>query len=192
MLEFSSGLLYFGEQIEQQTMRAVHFFRNKKNSKCFPFTSKAASGYFGQILWYWTNGTTLHFNISTLACTIEASRKLPAAAVKLPPVTCGNRRQSLPAEYFACIRRQISLQNNLPAAISGNFACAIFTLYSIKVTPIKSTIKHLGLIISSSVIHRCFIDDSSMFTRQNIVAFNVEKQLKRKWNIDETSQSHQC
>ena len=38
---------------------------------------------------------------STLTRTINASRKLPASAGKYPPVTCGNRRQSVHAENFA-------------------------------------------------------------------------------------------
>ena len=39
-----------------------------------------------------------------LTRAMKASRKLPAGAGKLPPVTRGNRRQSVPAEIFACTR----------------------------------------------------------------------------------------
>ena len=64
-----------------------------------------------------------------LTGTIKASPNLPAGAGKFPPVTCGNRRQSLPAEIFACIRRYFYLQISLPAAFAGNFARASFTVY---------------------------------------------------------------
>ena len=65
---------------------------------------------------------------SAVSRTIQASRKLPAGAGKFPPVTCGNRRQSLPAEIFACIRRYFCLRNKIAAAIAGNFARASFTV----------------------------------------------------------------
>ena len=49
--------------------------------------------------------TSLGLKRSALTGTVKASRKLPAGAGKFPPFTCGNRRQSLSAEIFACIRR---------------------------------------------------------------------------------------
>ena len=55
--------------------------------------------------------------------------ELPAGAGKFPPDTRRNRRQSLPAEIFACIRRYFYLRNSLPAAIAGKFARASFTVY---------------------------------------------------------------
>ena len=49
---------------------------------------------------------------------IKASRNLPAGAGKLPPVTCGNRTQSL----------HFYLRNSLPVAIADKFARASFTV----------------------------------------------------------------
>ena len=48
--------------------------------------------------------------------TIKTSGELPAGAGKFPPVTRRDRRQSVPAEIFACIRRYFYLQISLPAA----------------------------------------------------------------------------
>ena len=59
--------------------------------------------------------------------TIKASPILNAGAGKFSLVTCGNRRQSLPAELFARIRRYFFLRISLPAA--GNFARTGFTVY---------------------------------------------------------------
>ena len=59
---------------------------------------------------------------------IKASPNLPAGAGKFPPVTCGNRSQSLPAEIFACIRRYFYLRISVTAAFAGNFARASFTV----------------------------------------------------------------
>ena len=44
--------------------------------------------------------TSLGLKKSALTRTIKASHKLPAGAGKFPPVTRGNRRQSLPAEII--------------------------------------------------------------------------------------------
>ena len=63
-----------------------------------------------------------------LTGTIKASPNLPAGAGKFPPVTCGNRRQSLPAEIFACIRKYFYPWISLPAAFAGNFARASFSV----------------------------------------------------------------
>ena len=60
--------------------------------------------------------------------TIKTSCELPAGAGKFPPVTRRNRRQSEPAEIFACIRRYFYLRISLPAAFAGNFARASFTV----------------------------------------------------------------
>ena len=58
----------------------------------------------------------------------KASCKLPAGAGKFWAVPCGNRRQSLPPKFFACIRMYFYLRNSLPAAIAGKFARARFTV----------------------------------------------------------------
>ena len=55
--------------------------------KGLPMTLKAASGYFGQIVWYWIEGNVPRLIKSTLTRTIKASRNLPVATVKFPPVT---------------------------------------------------------------------------------------------------------
>ena len=57
---------------------------------------------------------------------IKTSNELPAGAGKIPPITCGNRTQSLPAEIFACICRFFY---SLSATIAGKFARASFTVY---------------------------------------------------------------
>ena len=75
------------------------------NLKDLPLTSKAASCYFGQVVRYWVKGNVPRFEKPILTSTLKASVKLPAGAGKFPPVTCRNRRQSLPAENFACICR---------------------------------------------------------------------------------------
>ena len=67
---------------------------------------------------------------SALTRTIKASRKLSAGAGKFPPVTCGNLWQSLPTGIFACIRGYFQLRNRIHAAIAGDFARAIFTVYA--------------------------------------------------------------
>ena len=59
---------------------------------------------------------------------MKTSCELPSGAGKFPPDTRRNRRQSLPAEIFACIRRYFYLRNSLPAAIAGKFARASFTV----------------------------------------------------------------
>ena len=60
--------------------------------------------------------------------TIKTSCELPAGSGKFPPVTCRNRRQSVPAEIFACFRRYFYLRISLPAAFAGNFARASSTV----------------------------------------------------------------
>ena len=63
--------------------------------------------------------------------TIKTSCELPAGAGKFPPVTRRNRRQSVPAEIYACIRRYFYLRISLPAAFAGNFARASFTVLAL-------------------------------------------------------------
>ena len=65
---------------------------------------------------------------SALTRTIKASRKLPAGAGKFPQVTCGNLRQSLPAEIFYASAGNFASGTGT-AAIAGNFALASFTVY---------------------------------------------------------------
>ena len=63
--------------------------------------------------------------------TIKSSCELSAGAGKFPPITRENRRQSLPAEIFACIRRYFYLRISVLAAFAGIFARASFTVYGI-------------------------------------------------------------
>ena len=65
---------------------------------------------------------------SALTGTIQTSGKIPASAGKLPPVICGKRNQSLPAETSACILRYFYLQNSLREAIEVKFARATFAV----------------------------------------------------------------
>ena len=79
------------------------------------------------------NETSLGLKEFILSQTIKTSRTLPAGESNTPPVTWGNRRQSLPAETFACFSRLFYLRNTLPAAIAGKDAGASFTVYNRKV-----------------------------------------------------------
>ena len=72
--------------------------------------------------------TALGLKKSARTRIIKTSCELPAGAGKFPPVTRRNRRQSVPAEIFACIRRYFYLRISLPAAFAGNFARASFTV----------------------------------------------------------------
>ena len=89
------------------SLRYDLFIVNKINFCQFSLpTSKAASGYIGQIVRHWIMGNVPRFEKkSALTGTVKVSCKSLAGASKFPPVTCGNHRQSLPAEIFACIRR---------------------------------------------------------------------------------------
>ena len=107
-------------------------FETKSNLNGSPLTSKATSGYFGQSVWNWIKGNVpspFPLKKADLTGTIKASPNLPAGAGKFPPVTCGNRWQSLPAEIFACIRRYFYLQISWPAAFAGIFARTSFTVW---------------------------------------------------------------
>ena len=86
---------------------------------------------------------------SALTRTIKASRKLPAGAGKFPPVTRGNRRQSVPAEIFACIRGYFYLRNRIPAAIAGNFARASFTVNFFNWSLLVYSYKYRTVILNS-------------------------------------------
>ena len=76
-------------------MNSPTFFGTKSVLKVLPLTSKAASGYNGKIVRYWTKRNIPRFNKIR---TIRASCDLPAGSAKFPPVTWGNCRQSLLAE----------------------------------------------------------------------------------------------
>ena len=95
---------------------------------------------------------------------MKTSCELPAGAGKFPPDTRRNRRQSLPAEIFACIRRYFYLRNSLPAAIAGKFARASFTVY------INDLLSHTATNVcmqSSRMIHLClkYVNQASLFTQ---------------------------
>ena len=98
-----------------------------------------------------------------LTRTIKVPPNLPASTGKFPPVTCGNSRQSLPAEIFACIRRYFYLRISLPAAFAGNFARASFTvLGSWRALPITRPNCFESFLISNFVLiyyvhHRRFL-----------------------------------
>ena len=85
----------------------LNVFGTKLNLKGPPLISKATNGYFGQGVWNWIKRNVPRFE----KILPDANNKnfirsfLPAGAGKFPPVTRRNRRQSLPAEIFACIRR---------------------------------------------------------------------------------------
>ena len=106
-------------------------FETKSNLKGSPLTSKATSGYFVQSVWNWIKRNVPRFEKKTTRTrTMRNSYELPAGAGKFPSVICGNRRQSLPAEIFTCIRSYFYLRISLPAAFTDNFARASFTMYT--------------------------------------------------------------
>ena len=72
--------------------------------------------------------TFQNLKISALTRKIEASLKIPAGAGNLPPLTCGNCRQSLPAKIFVCVRKKFYMPNKLLTAIANKFACTSFTM----------------------------------------------------------------
>ena len=109
--------LFFWITVWRASKEQFNFFGTKSNLKGSPLTSKATNGYFGQGVWNWIKGNVPGF---------EKIR--PDANNKNPPITRGNRRQSLPAEIFACIRRYFYLRISLPAAFAGNFARASYTV----------------------------------------------------------------
>ena len=61
-------------------------FGTKPISKELPITSKAASCYFGQVVWYWIKRDVLGLNISAPARPTELSRKLPSGVILPAPV----------------------------------------------------------------------------------------------------------
>ena len=83
----------------------VHLLRRRKVLKGLPLTSNAASGYFGPVVWHYIKESVPSFEKTILTHTIKASGNLIAGEGKFPPVTSGNRSQSLTAEIFAWIRR---------------------------------------------------------------------------------------
>ena len=75
--------------------------------KGLPLTSKAASVYFGQIIWYWIKNLS-RFERNSALTTMKAPRKLAAGAGEFPPFTAGNRY----------------LLRFMPAS-AGNFTCGL-------------------------------------------------------------------
>ena len=57
-----SELYFFGQRIEQPTMNSPPFFGTESFLKGLPLTSKAARGYFGQIVWYWIKGNIVRLD----------------------------------------------------------------------------------------------------------------------------------
>ena len=120
-----SASCFFGKLVWRASKEHFDVFGTKSNLKGSPLTSKATNGYFGQDVWNWTKGNVPRIEKIK---TIKTSCELPAQAGTFPPVTRRNRRQSVHAEIFACIRRYFYLRISLPAAFAGNFARASFTV----------------------------------------------------------------
>ena len=123
----ASSFLDKGVKSQQGT---VQFFWNKINFEGFAIDFKSNKWLL------WSKCLALDnrkrpfafpFEKADLTSTTKASPNLPAGAGRFPPTTCGNRRQSLPTEIFACIRRYFYLRISLPAAFADNFARASFT-----------------------------------------------------------------
>ena len=95
--------LFFWITVWRASKEQSNFFGTKSNLKCSPLTSKATSGYVGQSVWNWIKGNFPRFEKSAHTRTMKTSPELLAGAGKFPPVTRGNRRQSVPVEIFACV-----------------------------------------------------------------------------------------
>ena len=120
--------LFFWITVWRASKEQSNFFGTKSNLKGSPLTSKATNGYFVQGVWNWKKETSWGLKKTARTRTMKTLCELPAGAAKFPPDTRRNRRQSLPAEIFACIRWYFYLRNSLPAAIAGKFARASFTM----------------------------------------------------------------
>ena len=101
--------------MEQPKKNASVFFRKESNLKCLPMTSKAASGYFGKVVWYQIKRNVPRFEKSILTRTIKFQVKYLRAQVNL---------NQLPAETTGILY----LRTTVPAAIAGIFARAGFTV----------------------------------------------------------------
>ena len=111
----SASCIFLDNGLKSQ-QGALQFFWNKIKFKGLPLTSKATNGYFGQGVWNWIKKTSQILKKCTRTRTIKISCELPAVAGKFPLVTRRNRRQSVPAETFDCIRRYFYLRISIPAA----------------------------------------------------------------------------
>ena len=131
-----SASCFFWITVWRASKEQFNVFGTKSNLKGSPLASKATNGYFGQGVSNWIKGN-VPLKKSDWTRTIKTSFELPAAAGKFPAVTRRNRRQSVPAEIFACIRRYFYLRISLPAAFAGNFARATFTVYLRNYRPAK-------------------------------------------------------
>ena len=120
-----SARCFFWITVWRASKEHFNVFGTKSSLKGSPLTSKPTNGYFGQGVWNWIKGNVPRFEKSARTRTIKTSCELPAGEGKFPPVTRRNRRQSVPAEIFACVRRYFYLRTSLPA---GNFARASFTV----------------------------------------------------------------
>ena len=94
--EFFSELFFLDNGLKSQ-QGTVQLFGTKSNLKGSPLTSKATSGYFVQSVWICIKGNVPRFE----KICLDANNK----NFMWITCRCGNRRQSVPAEIFACIRR---------------------------------------------------------------------------------------
>ena len=96
---------YFLDNGLRSQQLTVQLFRNRINFEGFAIDFKCS-------MWLlWSNCLIVDerkcpkiWKKSALTQT-KVSHNIPAGTGKFPPVTCGNRRQSLSAEFFACFCR---------------------------------------------------------------------------------------
>ena len=125
-----SARCFFWITVSRASKEHFNVFGTKSKLKGSPLTSKATNGYFGQGVSNWIKGNVSRFETIRMDANKKTSCELPAGAGNFPPVTRRNRRQSVPAEIFACISRYFYLRISLPAAFAGNFARASFTVFT--------------------------------------------------------------
>ena len=121
---------YFLDNRLKNQERTINLFRNRINCERFIFDFKGSYWFFGPVVWHWRKRNVPSFKKVILTRTLKSLKNLPAGAGRYTPITCRNRRQSLDAEIFACICRQLYLKNSLPAATACNFALASFRVWS--------------------------------------------------------------
>ena len=96
-----SASCFFWITVWRASKEYFNVFGRKSNLKGSPLTSKATNGLVKVFGTGWKE-TSRRLKKSASTRTIKTSCELLAGAGKFPPVTRRNRRQSVPAEIFAC------------------------------------------------------------------------------------------
>ena len=123
-----SASYVFWITVWRANMEQSNFFWNKIKFEGFTIDFKGNKWLLWSKCLELDKKTSRGLKKSARTRTIKTPCELPAGAGKFPPLTRRNRRQSVPAEIFTCIRRYFYLRISVPAAFAGNFARASFTV----------------------------------------------------------------